>query len=60
MDAWLTEFDFYMKKFFAIDHQDAGMDEHQLARYRDLPAREAALTYGEDYDLDRVDQGWNR
>lgn len=58
MDTWLTDFDLYMKRYFAIDHIDAGMDEQQLERYRDLPARDAALAYGEDYDLDRTDNLW--
>ena len=58
MDTWLTQFDAAMKRFFGIDHADAGMDEVQLGRYRDLPADEAAMEYGLDYDLDRIDTGW--
>lgn len=54
-DTWLAEFDRHMRQFFAIDHVDAGMDETQLARYRDLAPRDAALTFGNDYDLDFVD-----
>lgn len=55
---WLREFDAAMKRLFAIDHDDAGLDEEVLLRYADLIPREAALQYGEDYDLQRVDIGW--
>ncbi len=55
---WLREFDAAMKKLLAIDHDDAGLDEEVLLRYADLIPREAALQYGEDYDLQRVDIGW--
>ncbi|HEY9544925.1 MAG TPA: hypothetical protein VIR56_02895 [Solimonas sp.] len=56
--AWLREFDAAMVKFFAIDHQMAGMDDEVLSRYADLLPREAALMFGDDYDLSRVDIGW--
>jgi hypothetical protein len=56
--TWLHDFDAAMKKFFAIDHVDAGMDCSILARYSDLPAQEAAMQFGEDYDLQRIDTGW--
>lgn len=52
---WLRAFDDAMLEFFAIDHSDAGMDEFLLACYMDLPAWEAALAFGEDYDLVRMD-----
>lgn len=55
---WLQEFDVAMKRFFAIDHQDAGLGETELLRYADLPPSEAALAFGEDYDLSRIDTGW--
>jgi hypothetical protein len=60
MNSWTEQFDQALKKFFAIDHIDAGLDEEQLARYRDLDPQEAALVYGQDYDLDRVDGPWGR
>lgn len=47
-----------MLVFFAIDHADAGMDQSLLECYSDLPAREAALAFGEDYELSRVDAFW--
>ena len=47
-----------MKELFAIDHDDAGMSEEVLLRYADLEPREAALQFGEDYDLQRVDINW--
>lgn len=52
---WLRGFDAAMKHFFAIDHNDAGMGEEQLSRYAELPPREAALAFGEKFDLDRAD-----
>jgi len=55
---WLEAFDEAMLGFFAIDHADAGMDEFLLGCYAGIPAREAALAFGEDYDLNRVDTFW--
>ncbi|ALJ29435.1 hypothetical protein AOT14_30870 [Stenotrophomonas acidaminiphila] len=55
---WLQDFDAAMKRYFLIDHADAGMDEIELARYVDLRPHVAALQYGEDYDLQRVDIDW--
>ncbi|MGE6334966.1 hypothetical protein [Stenotrophomonas sp. NPDC077659] len=57
---WLQAFDHELRHLFAIDHRDAGMDEHTLALYADLPPREAALAFGNDYDLDRDDALWPR
>lgn len=53
-DAWLESFDSYLRKFFHITHIDAGMSDADLERYSDLEPREAALVFGEDYDLDRA------
>lgn len=55
---WLREFDAAMKKLFAIDSEEAGLDENVLLRYADLTPRGAALQYAEDYDLQRVDIDW--
>ncbi|MCW2068347.1 UNVERIFIED_ORG: hypothetical protein M2420_003718 [Stenotrophomonas maltophilia] len=52
---WLDAFDKELRYLFSIDHGDAGMDEHQLACYADLPPREAALAFGSDYYLERDD-----
>ena len=57
---WLHKFDDAMKQLFAIDHNDVGMDEQMLSCYADLSPREAALYFGEDYDLQRVDIDWLR
>jgi len=57
---WLNAFDEAMLGLFAIDHSDAGMDEFLLGCYADLPPREAALAFGDDYDLDRDDALWPR
>ncbi len=56
--SWLCAFDVAMEWFFAIDHDDAGMSEEVLLRYVDLSPREAALQFGEDYDLQRIDIDW--
>ncbi len=55
---WLEEFDRLMLKFFGINHIDAGLSEDDLYRYTDMEPREAALVYGEDYDLKRIDGSW--
>ena len=55
---WLAQFDAAMKRFFAIDHAEAGLEEAQLQWYADLPPREAALRFGEDYDVPLVDVWW--
>ena len=58
MDKWQSDFEGFMKQFWGMDLNDAGLDQEQIIRYRDLDPKEAALTFGEDYDLDRIDQGW--
>lgn len=55
---WTKQFDQQLKALFGIDHIDAGLDDGDLRLYSDLPPRDAALAFGQDYDLDRVDQGW--
>lgn len=57
---WLEAFDEALLALFAIHHSDAGMDEFLLGCYADLPPRDAALAFGEDYDLDRDDALWPR
>lgn len=56
---WLRDFDAAMLVFFAINHKEAGMDEGELGWYADLPPKEAALAYGRDIDLCRVDTFWS-
>lgn len=56
--AWLRDFDAAMIRYFLINHEDAGMDEAVLFRYADLPPQAAALQFGEDYELQRVDADW--
>lgn len=55
---WTLAFDAALMRWFAINHRDAGLTDTDLARYSDLPPEQAALQFGEDYDLDRVDRGW--
>lgn len=56
--AWLSDLDAAMIRYFLINHVDAGMDEAVLLRYADLPPQAAALQFGEDYELQRVDIDW--
>lgn len=39
-------------------HPERGAHDTELSRYSDLQPKEAALTFGEDHDLERVDRGW--
>lgn len=55
-DSWLSSFDEQLKKFFGIDHKDAGISDEQMLAYVDLEPRDAAIAFGEDYDLDRIDK----
>lgn len=55
---WLRDFDNALRKYLALDRAGAGITDEVLARYADLPARDAALQYGEDYDLQRTDLDW--
>ncbi|WP_317213673.1 hypothetical protein [Stenotrophomonas sp. C3(2023)] len=55
---WLGAFDAALQELFAIDHVDAGLDSRLISLYSDRAPREAAMAYGDDYDLDRVDTFW--
>ncbi|MEI4516847.1 MULTISPECIES: hypothetical protein [unclassified Stenotrophomonas] len=45
---------------FGISIDEAGFSEAEFKqRYGDLSALEAAHQIGRDYDLDRIDTGWN-
>ncbi|MCA0324371.1 MAG: hypothetical protein LCH89_02020 [Proteobacteria bacterium] len=55
---WRNGFNAALQSHFAITIGDAGLTDTDLVRYSDLPPEQAALQFGEDYDLDRVDQGW--
>ena len=54
-NAWLTDFDQTLQRYYAITCEDAGADGTVLQRYADLPADQAAMAFAEDYDLDRLD-----
>ena len=56
--TWRDAFNAALQSHFAITIEDAGLSDAELARYVDLEPKEAALQFGEDYDLDRVDLGW--
>lgn len=50
----------HFTKMFGISIDEAGFSEAEFKqRYGDLSALEAAHQIGRDYDLDRVDHGWN-
>jgi len=55
---WRNGFNAALQSHYAITINDAGLTDTDLARYSDLPHEQAALQFGEDYDLDRVDRGW--
>lgn len=55
---WRNDFNAALQTHFAITTDDAGLTDTELSRYADLEPKAAALQFGEDYDLDRVDQGW--
>ena len=57
--TWRDAFNDALQAHFAITIGDAGLTGTELSRYADLEPKEAALQFGEDYDLDRVDQGWH-
>jgi hypothetical protein len=56
--SWRGAFNAALQAHFAIATDDAGLTDTELSRYADLEPKEAALQFGEDYNLDRVDQGW--
>lgn len=55
---WKEIFDANLRKFFGIDLSEAGLNDADLELYQDLAPREAALVYGEENDLARIDRGW--
>ena len=55
---WRNDFNAALQTHFAITTDDAGLTDTELSRYADLEPKAAALQFGEDYELDRVDQGW--
>ena len=59
MSRWTNDFGIFLKAYFGMSIHDAGLSESELDRYRDLTPSEAALTFGESYDLDRIDRGWH-
>ena len=56
--TWRDAFNAALQSHFAITTDDAGLTDTELSRYADLEPKAAALKFGEDYELDRVDQGW--
>lgn len=56
--SWIEAFDSHLRKFFGVDHTEVGLYEGEMILYNDLDPREAALVYGEENDLTRIDRGW--
>lgn len=54
-ESWLAAFDEHLLELFGINHVDAGLDDERMLAYTDLEPREAALVFGENYDLDPLD-----
>jgi len=55
---WLEDFDHALLSLFAITRREAGINTYLLGCYADLEPREAAMAYGNDYDLDRTPLLW--
>jgi len=54
-----TEANAEFQRFYALTLEEGGFTPAEFAqRYGDLPAKQAAFEDGADYDLDRVDLGW--
>lgn len=54
-ESWIAAFDAHLMKLFGINHLDAGLVDERMLAYTDLEPREAALAFGEEYELDPVD-----
>lgn len=54
MDNWERQFDAYLQDMFGISINDTNPD-----KYRALSPFDAAMIYGIDFNLDRIDCGWN-
>lgn len=55
---WLQQFDEALRIHLAIAREPAGITDDVVRRYADLSPRDAALQYGEDYDLSRIEHDW--
>jgi len=53
---WRNGFNAALQARFAITINVVSLTDTDLGRYSVLPPEQAALQFGEDYDLDRVDQ----
>jgi len=60
VSAWLDTFDTELKRLFGVRLDDVDANETTLAYFADLPPHEAALAFGNDYDLERDDALWPR
>ena len=56
--TWRDCFYAQLKTLFGINASDVNMTNADLEHYQDLEPREAALVYGEENDLTRIDRGW--
>lgn len=56
--TWRDCFYAQIKTLFGMTVEDVSMSNTDLEHYMDLEPREAALVYGEENGLDRIDRGW--
>lgn len=56
--GWLAAFEASLWKHFCLDRVGAGICDEVASRYADLPPREAAFVFADDYDVPRVDLDW--
>lgn len=56
---WRECFYAQLRTLYGMSVEDVCMSDADLEHYMDLEPREAALVYGEDNGLDRIDRGYN-
>lgn len=56
-ETWKEKFLQECKKFWGLSIHDMTLEDI-YTDYGDLDPTEAALVYGEDNNLDRIDKGW--
>lgn len=56
--TWRDCFYAQIKTLYGMSIEDVGMSNADLEHYMDLEPREAAMVYGEEHDLTRIDRGW--
>lgn len=57
-ELWVTAFSRECQGLWGLTLKDTGLSDEELAEYMDLDPEEAALVWGEDNNLVRIDRGW--